>query len=210
MKTLVRSGLYSFAIAFGYSVVFVPQASAYPIDCAIILCMSGGFPASAECLAAKAEVIRRITPIPVEPPLKIWKCPMGIDPTVAAQLGLPANSGSDAYPPEVLNIQDGIETFDIKYTDRHTHDGEVVTEEVKQGIYVGTEYDWKNASYIRGPAWLAEATGGYRKDIYYSSGDRGMNRRKIGTVNAHNGSFRAVVMRYKDYEGHYQSQVVNY
>ena len=36
-------------------------AVAYPIDCAILLCMAGGFPPSAECAAAKAEVIRRIT-----------------------------------------------------------------------------------------------------------------------------------------------------
>lgn len=41
-----------------------PAAQAYPIDCAILLCMAGGFPASVECSRAKAEVIRRITPWP--------------------------------------------------------------------------------------------------------------------------------------------------
>lgn len=51
-------------------------ALAYPIDCAILLCLAGGFPASVECTAAKAEFIRRITPFPVEPPLQIWRCPM--------------------------------------------------------------------------------------------------------------------------------------
>lgn len=53
-------------------------ADAYPIDCAILLCLAGGFPPSAECVAAKAVFIQRITPFPVEPPLQIWKCPMGV------------------------------------------------------------------------------------------------------------------------------------
>lgn len=62
----------SAALAFN-----LPTTShAYPIDCAIFLCLSGGWPASAECAAARAEFIRRITPVPVEPPLQMWRCPM--------------------------------------------------------------------------------------------------------------------------------------
>lgn len=53
-------------------------AAAYPIDCAILLCLAGGFPPSAECAAAKAVFIRRITPFPIEPPLQVWNCPMGV------------------------------------------------------------------------------------------------------------------------------------
>ncbi|SFN95842.1 hypothetical protein SAMN04487859_1127 [Roseovarius lutimaris] len=53
------------------------QAQTYPIDCAILLCLSGGWPASVPCSRARAEFIRRITPWPVEPPLQIWRCPMG-------------------------------------------------------------------------------------------------------------------------------------
>ena len=53
------------------------QAQTYPIDCAILLCLSGGWPASVPCARARAEFIRRITPWPVEPPLQIWRCPMG-------------------------------------------------------------------------------------------------------------------------------------
>ena len=53
------------------------QAQAYPIDCAILLCLSGGWPASVPFTRARAEFIRRITPWPVEPPLQIWRCPMG-------------------------------------------------------------------------------------------------------------------------------------
>ncbi|WP_242532193.1 hypothetical protein [Salipiger thiooxidans] len=53
------------------------SAQTYPIDCAILLCLSGGWPASEPCARARAEFIRRITPWPVEPPLQIWRCPMG-------------------------------------------------------------------------------------------------------------------------------------
>lgn len=56
---------------------FVPSpASAYQIDCAILLCLAGGFPPSVPCARARAEMIRRITPWPIEPPLQIWRCPM--------------------------------------------------------------------------------------------------------------------------------------
>jgi len=53
------------------------HAQTYQIDCAILLCLSGGWPASIPCARARAEFIRRITPWPVEPPLQIWRCPMG-------------------------------------------------------------------------------------------------------------------------------------
>lgn len=55
------------------------QTNAYAIDCAILLCLSGGWPSSAECTAARAEFIRRITPWPIEPPLQIWRCPMSAE-----------------------------------------------------------------------------------------------------------------------------------
>ena len=46
-------------------------ARAYDMDCAIMLCMAGGFPPSAVCAAAYREMIRRITPWPVRPPFGI-------------------------------------------------------------------------------------------------------------------------------------------
>jgi len=56
-----------------------PAASnAYPVDYAILLCLAGGWPASAECSYARAAFIRRITPWPVERPLQIWRRPMRI------------------------------------------------------------------------------------------------------------------------------------
>ncbi len=61
------------AIALG----FTAPAYAYPIDCAIFLCLAGGWPSSPDCNAARAEFVSRITPLPVEPPLQLWRCPMG-------------------------------------------------------------------------------------------------------------------------------------
>jgi hypothetical protein len=85
-------------ISIGFGIISLP-AAAYPIDCAILLCLSGGWPASAECTAAKAEVIRRITPFPVEPPLQIWRCPMqsaGIDGYLSPRLRLAQLTASPA------------------------------------------------------------------------------------------------------------------
>jgi len=72
--------LAAFAVIGSMSLFAAPdriQAQTYPIDCAILLCLSGGWPASVPCSLARAEFIRRITPWPVEPPLQIWRCPMG-------------------------------------------------------------------------------------------------------------------------------------
>ncbi|WP_371228179.1 hypothetical protein [Roseovarius sp. 2305UL8-3] len=69
--------LFAFlAVVFG-ATPRLAEAQSYPIDCAILLCLSGGWPASEPCTRARAEFIRRITPWPVEPPLQIWRCPMG-------------------------------------------------------------------------------------------------------------------------------------
>lgn len=75
-KNLFGIGLMALALP-GLSVPSSSNAQTYPIDCAILLCLSGGWPASAPCSRARAEFIRRITPWPVEPPLQIWRCPMG-------------------------------------------------------------------------------------------------------------------------------------
>ena len=61
---------------FGIGTAVPTETHAYPIDCAILLCLAGGFPPSAPCASARAEMIRRITPWPIEPPLQLWRCPM--------------------------------------------------------------------------------------------------------------------------------------
>jgi len=72
------------------------HAQTYQIDCAILLCLSGGWPASAPCARARAEFIRRITPWPVEPPLQIWRCPMGASYQPGSDYG-PADRFFDIY-----------------------------------------------------------------------------------------------------------------
>jgi hypothetical protein len=79
MSKILRTSALALAAATA-GVVAAPdhaQAQTYQIDCAILLCLSGGWPASVPCARARAEFIRRITPWPVEPPLQIWRCPMG-------------------------------------------------------------------------------------------------------------------------------------
>ncbi len=72
MKPLLPALLFG----LGLSAATITPATAYPVDCAILLCLAGGWPASAECAHARAVFIRRITPWPIEPPLQIWNCPM--------------------------------------------------------------------------------------------------------------------------------------
>ena len=67
--------MQKFIIVFLISVltiILAPQkARAYDVDCAIILCMAGGFPPNAVCARAYRTMIRRITPWPVQPPFGI-------------------------------------------------------------------------------------------------------------------------------------------
>ena len=76
-KALSRVAMFvSLASTTLFGTVERTSAQTYTIDCAILLCLSGGWPASVPCSRARAEFIRRITPWPVEPPLQIWRCPM--------------------------------------------------------------------------------------------------------------------------------------
>ncbi|KZY33171.1 hypothetical protein A3731_20900 [Roseovarius sp. HI0049] len=79
MSPSLRKLAVAIVSALGVSALSPDRAAAqsYPIDCAILLCLSGGWPASEPCARARAEFIRRVTPWPVEPPLQIWRCPMG-------------------------------------------------------------------------------------------------------------------------------------
>ncbi len=80
MLKILRNTALTVAALAAAALTAAPQqakAQSYQIDCAILLCLSGGWPASVPCARARAEFIRRITPWPVEPPLQIWRCPMG-------------------------------------------------------------------------------------------------------------------------------------
>ena len=96
MRHLLKKLLPSVAVALtvtGSSLPIPARAQTYPIDCAILLCLSGGWPASVPCARARAEFIRRITPWPVEPPLQIWRCPMG----ASFEAAPPSNSANRIF-----------------------------------------------------------------------------------------------------------------
>ncbi len=216
LKSLLTAGTFG-AVVAGFAPAPVV---AYPIDCAILLCLAGGFPASAECTAAKAEVIRRITPIPVEPPLQLWNCPMGLSNEVAAAIGGAAvQLGADGLTPEVREYRDAIEIYQIYYHKWRTRDDEGITDSTLVGDYreADGEFFWKRGSFIHGPEWLASAVGGYRQPIYEFSGrdDHFSHSRIIGYENHYGrGSYRtylrAIAMRFKDYKGDYHVEVVRY
>lgn len=211
MRTFIINALSTTCVAMVFAATQADKAEAYPIDCAIFLCMAGGFPASAECTAAKAEVIRRITPIPVEPPLQIWRCPMGIDPNVAALIGLdPSQISPDGYTKEVLDVQNGIEIFDVNYRIIRNSGEIIYSDSTKKNVWGRGNMSWMPASYVKGPEWLATATGGYRKPVYEYSGRDGNVRKLVGYENAMRTSFKAIVMRWPDYKGDYHYETVHY
>lgn len=84
----MRRLLVSLILVLGIGAFGTKPARAYDIDCAIMLCMAGGFPSSAVCAAAYAEMIRRITPWPVRPPFGI--CTFA---AVPVELGGPGGEG---------------------------------------------------------------------------------------------------------------------
>ncbi len=115
MGSFFRSAAFSGAIALAASVMSAQRAQAYPVDCAILLCLAGGWPASAECSHARAVFIRRITPWPIEPPLQIWRCPMRAaarsEPSpvirlwrIAATEGVRTNQASEEYLTSQLGL----------------------------------------------------------------------------------------------------------
>ena len=77
MRRFVRTLFCLGASVCSLSLATPQIAKAYQVDCAILLCLSGGWPASAPCAHARTVFIQRITPWPIEPPLQIWRCPMG-------------------------------------------------------------------------------------------------------------------------------------
>jgi hypothetical protein len=78
LKQVIHIVATATALSISGLIVSSAPAQAYQVDCAILLCLAGGWPASAPCAHARAVFIRRITPWPIEPPLQIWRCPMGV------------------------------------------------------------------------------------------------------------------------------------
>lgn len=213
-------------------------AAAYQIDCAILLCLAGGFPASEPCARAKAEMIRRITPWPIEPPLQIWRCPMksafrkdrldepgprlydigfrgtgspiqivndqgSIEPMAMALLQLVAEGDYDSengtadidISSNDYDFVRSIRVFSVEYARQWWggKDGDCKRlERVRLGTY-GTngEFGWHSSSASAVPSAFKGLSG------WQASGCPGIN-------------LRAVFIEWRDHEGNYGHEQVNY
>lgn len=207
--------LHTSVAAVGLAMSAPAPATAYPIDCAILLCLAGGFPSSAECSAAQAEFIRRITPWPIEPPLQLWNCPM----RSSGGISVPG-IGADGLTADVRKYRDGIEIYHVQhYRHKRGGDNEYITDITSVGEYqVSGDFRWVRASYQYGPPWLAEAAGGITHSRTIG-GCRADDRQIYGqtcrpsqtaTTNDHNGHLRGVFIRFQDHTGAYHIEGVHY
>jgi hypothetical protein len=151
------------------SLALSTPVQAYPVDCAILLCLAGGWPASVECAHARTVFIRRITPWPIEPPLQIWNCPMRVSypalsaverlvdvaatarnleymatPAQDAQLLLPVVAQADVdISDPVFDFVRSIHVFEIGYSQRRNRDGDcIVSTAIRRGSY-GAQGDYR-------------------------------------------------------------------
>lgn len=195
-----RSLILAAACAFAGATASVTPAQAYPIDCAILLCMAGGFPASVECSRAKAEVIRRITPWPIEPPLQLWRCPMGMSREDAALAGIALPQlGPDGLTPEVRAYRDALEIYHVRYFARLTGSGRdmYVTDNSEVGEYdENGDFHWRRTRLTIAPAWVLEQAGVQSASLL------------LHPTNSI--SVRGIAFRYADHTGAVHDQFVRY
>jgi hypothetical protein len=202
--------------ATAVSLSLAAPAAAYPVDCAILLCLAGGWPASAECAHARTVFIARITPWPVEPPLQIWNCPMRASFHGEAKpierlfdiavRGVPVPLVSIPETPWVLHlVQDradvdisdpafdfvrSIRVFEITYQQRRSSDGDCNS---WGAVYMGT---------------------------YGAQGDYSRRRSNVSAVptasdfavpaDCRSYWHRSVFVEWRDYEGSYGHEEVHY
>lgn len=207
---LIRKLLGIIALSLASCTTAQP-AQAYPVDCAILFCLAGGWPASAECTHARAVFIRRITPWPIEPPLKIWNCPMEVAAREPLQSPLPRilevnHIGTAGFAGLILaqafegradiDISDtafdfvrSIRVWDVRYYE-HRERGE--NGDCSEGSYMrlgiyGTQGDfaWQNTHPGAAPAWVLP------------SRECGTRRRGVG-------------VEWEDHEGNHGHEWVSY
>lgn len=168
LSTLLSAGLISLTA----TCLQPTRAAAYPVDCAILLCLAGGWPASVECMQARAVFIARITPWPIEPPLQIWNCPMRASfapqarvPDRISEIAFGANNTQSMIskleaPSDPLRVQDtadvdisnpafdfvrSIRVFEITYQQRRSSGGDCTSwSAVFEGSY-GAQGDYRRS-----------------------------------------------------------------
>ena len=202
--------LASAALALSLMVAQPRPAAAYQIDCAILLCLAGGFPPSEPCTRARAEMIRRITPWPVEPPLQLWRCPMraglpmsepGRDQVVKVEYSFSAKAGWpeligpvakiwQAYGEDVTDYVMAIKVYDLAYSRRRNRDGDcIVFGRLRMGTYDRNwEFHWGRAALGMSPDWFF--------DTHYTT--------------CTSAWFRGIGMEWRDHEGKQGTELVRY
>ena len=201
MKVPTRS-LAALGVALAASLPGTSSAQSYQVDCAILLCLAGGWPASAPCAHARAVFIQRITPWPIEPPLQIWRCPMGVafdgpaplspmerlyDITFKAEQAI---SVPDPTVPLVPVQADERADVDISFSQRQNRDGDCIrSDNTRLGSY-GTQgdYHWARSSVAQVPT---------ASDLPRPGG--------CGSV-----SYRSVFVDWRDHAGNYGFEEVRY
>lgn len=218
MKHRVRTAAAAAAITVSSLVGSVEPAQAYQVDCAILLCLAGGWPASAPCAHARAVFIRRITPWPIEPPLQIWRCPMGasfnapapLSPMerlydIAFQEAPQASEPQDPLP--LIQVQSdehadidisgdafdfvrSIRVFHIQFSQRRNRDGDCITSDsTRLGSYgVQGDYHWTRSSVAQVPPASDLPNTGHCNGV----------------------SYRSVFVDWRDHEGNYGFEEVRY
>jgi hypothetical protein len=186
------------------------------VDCAILLCLAGGWPASVECAHAQTVFIARITPWPVEPPLQIWNCPM----RAAALRNAPVEKLFDVAGPSPsslpislileplaslqtiadradVDISDptydfvrSIHVYQTEFGQIHGHDDKCTRwSSVRLGTYGAQgEYAWSESATDK----LPDASG-FRQPVYCETY-----------------VYRSVLVDWRDFEGHYGFEEVRY
>ena len=122
-------------------------AAAYPVDCAILLCLAGGWPSNPVCAHARSVFVARATPWPIEPPLQIWRCPMGGGAGGAAVAVASPSTGADVdiSDPAFDPIR-SIRVYDVRYRQRSTSEGQECyrSDRSRLGAYGPQgEFDWE-------------------------------------------------------------------
>lgn len=248
-KALSRIAMFvSLASTTLFGTVERTRAQTYPIDCAILLCLSGGWPASVPCSRARAEFIRRITPWPVEPPLQIWRCPMAasynIDGTgedggriyeilfdkprlpLLETIAVLPSQEADLPPTGVFSVE-RVETGDLTKNDtiRLVKDRADIDISGPEFNFVRSirVFDVRYArQYRAGSEGDCERSAVVALGTYGTQGDFSWRRSSISTLpNVHVGlenwgdtcpriHHRSVFVDWRDYEGNYGYEQVNY
>ncbi|MFU8865594.1 MAG: hypothetical protein ACNA7O_16900 [Rhodobacterales bacterium] len=218
MKHKVRTAAAAAAITVTSLVGSVEPAQAYQVDCAILLCLAGGWPASAPCAHARAVFIRRITPWPIEPPLQIWRCPMGASFNSPAPLSpmerlhditfrnaTQVSGSEDPTPPvqvqsdeqadidisgDAFDFVRSIRVFHIQFSQERSRGGEcITTDATRLGTYGDQgDYRWTGSSVAQVPPATELPNTGDCNWV----------------------SYRSVFVDWRDHEGNYSFEEVRY